>query len=308
MSELPSVGTRVAVRFRLPAGSEPPLSDAVGHLLAVAPVVRVRTKTGEVVEFSPDDVLTVRRLTDVPVRNSQIRAVEHAAALAFPGTEQRWLDGWLLRVGAGATFRANSAIPLEMGASFAAVPAIVDFYVERGRTPLFAVPDRLVSMRDDTPVERENRTLVTELPATLPHRPEIALAADPGPDWLAGYDRDVPVGELTAVLDGQVCFAVGPAGAVARAAITAAPDGTRWVGLSDVRVDAGQRRRGQASAVCAALLAWAVEHGATDGYAQVRDGDDAALGLFTGLGFTPQHRLRYVRTEAIWAGPTTRRR
>lgn len=308
MSELPSVGTRVAVRFRLPAGSEPPLSDAVGHLLAVAPMVRVRTKTGEVVEFAPGDVLTVRRLTDVPVRNSQIRAVEHAAALAFPGIEHRWLDGWLLRAGVGDTFRANSAIPLELGASFASVPAIVDFYVERGLTPLFAIPDRLVSMRDDTTVERENRTLVAELPATLPPRPDVALADSPGPDWLAGYDRDVAVAELAAVLDGRLCFAVGPAGAVARAAITAAPDGTRWVGISDVHVDAGQRRRGQASAVCAALLAWAVEHGATHGYAHVRDGDDAALGLFAGLGFAPQHRFRYVRTEAIWVDPGTRRR
>lgn len=313
MRALPSIGTRVAVRFTLPPGSDPPLSDAVGHLIALEPLVSVRTKTGDVVTFAADDVLTMRRLTDVPVRNSQIRAVEHAAALGFPGTEHEWRDGWLLRAGAGATARANSAIPLEMGASFATVPAIVDWYVARGLTPLFAIPDRLVSLKDDTPAECETRTLVTDLADLAVGAPEpagVVLADTPDDAWLAGYRRDVPAGVLTAVgAGGAVRFAADGA-AVARAAITAAGDGTRWVGISDVHVAADQRRGGHATAVITALLAWAVADGATRGYAQVRDGDEttaAGLGLFTALGFTAQHRCRFVRTEAIWAGPTSRR-
>ena len=97
MPELPAVGTRVSLRYRLPAGSTPPLTDVIGHLLATGPRIRVRTKTGAVVEIAPDDVVAVKELTAAPVRTSQIRATEHAAALAWPGREQCWLNGWLLR-------------------------------------------------------------------------------------------------------------------------------------------------------------------------------------------------------------------
>ena len=76
MISWPDLGTRVTVRYRRPAGSVPPLTDAVGHLLAVDPMVRVRTKTGAVVECAPADVVALRILTDAPVRTSEIRALE----------------------------------------------------------------------------------------------------------------------------------------------------------------------------------------------------------------------------------------
>ena len=100
MIEWPRPGTRVTVRFRRPAGSVPPLTDAVGHLLAVDPLVRIETKTGAVVEFAPADAVALRELTDAPVRTSDIRAFERAAAAAWPGVEQQWRDGWLLRAAA----------------------------------------------------------------------------------------------------------------------------------------------------------------------------------------------------------------
>ena len=97
MTGLPAVGTRVSLRYRRPEGSDPPLTDVIGHLLQTGPRILVRTKTGAVVEIAADDVVAVRALTDAPVRTSQIRAMEHAAALAWPGTEQQWIDGWLVR-------------------------------------------------------------------------------------------------------------------------------------------------------------------------------------------------------------------
>src|SRR6201993_5105903 len=140
----PDLGTRVTVRYRRPAGSVPPLTDAVGHLLAVDPVVRVRTKAGAVVEFAPADVVALRVLTDTPVRASAIRALEQAAAAAWPGVEQSWLDGWLLRAGHGATLSANFAVPLDISAQTGTIPAIVDWYDQRDLTPWLAIPDRLL--------------------------------------------------------------------------------------------------------------------------------------------------------------------
>ena len=67
-------------------------------------------------------------------------------------------------------------------------------------------------------------------------RATVTLAPRPDATWLALYEREVPVDVLTAVVDGDVVFATRDDAAVGRAAITAAPDGTRWAGMSAVRV------------------------------------------------------------------------
>ena len=128
----------------------------------------MRTKTGAVVEIAADDVVAVQALTGAPVRTSQIRAMEHAAALAWPGIEQQWIDGWLLRGARGHTHRANSAVPLGVEAGVDAVPAIVDWYSERGQTPWLAVPDRLLTLPQGVRTSRDGR-----------HGPRPALRASP---------------------------------------------------------------------------------------------------------------------------------
>ena len=123
----------------------PPLTDVIGHLLRNRSAhAACRRKPVRWWRSRADDVVAVRALTAAPVRTSQIRATEHAAALAWPGTEQRWLDGWLLRGAGGHTHRANSAVPLGVEAGMGTVPAIVDWYSQRGQTPWLAVPDRLL--------------------------------------------------------------------------------------------------------------------------------------------------------------------
>ena len=100
--QMPPIGTRVMVRHRLPAGSVPPLTDVIGHLMQTDPTLQVRTKRGDVVAVAVDDVVVIKALGAAPVRTSDIRNLEYAAALAWPGVEQQWLGGWLLRVGPGS--------------------------------------------------------------------------------------------------------------------------------------------------------------------------------------------------------------
>ncbi|ORV19596.1 N-acetylglutamate synthase, CG3035 family [Mycobacterium celatum] len=285
MVSWPDLGTRVTVRYRRPAGSVPPLTDAVGHLLAVAPLVRVRTKSGQVVEFSPDDAVAVRALTDAPVRTSQIRALEHAAALAWPGLEQQWLGGWLLRAGHGASVEVNSAVPLDVSATTGAVPSIVDWYTQRNLTPLLAVPDRLLRLPDAG--EHAHRVLVRDVSTTDPD-PAVRLTTRPDDDWLRCYRGAEPVDVLTAVLDGELAFGLHDR-AAARAAVTDAPDGTRWVGLSAISDDR----------LCEALLAWGASRGATRGYVRVLDDEHAAGSLLESLGFTAHHRGRYLDVHTL---------
>lgn len=295
---LPALGTRVSLRYRLPPGSWPPLTDVIGHLLAVEPLVRVQTKTGAVVEISPDAVVAVKELTAAPLRSSQIRATEHAAALAWPGIEQQWLGGWLLRAAGGKTHRANSAVPLGVQAVAGTLPAIVDWYDERGLTPWLSVPDRLLRLPTDLVPHLETVVMVRDVAADI-HDVDVTLASRPDETWRRVYQRDVPVDLLTAVVDGEVAFATRADAAVGRAAVTGAPDGTRWVGLSAMRVAEEQRRRGHAGALCSALLAWGVAHGAARAYVQVLVDNTAGIRLFEQLGFTAQHRSRYVDARSL---------
>ncbi|MGA7053944.1 MAG: GNAT family N-acetyltransferase [Mycobacterium sp.] len=285
MVSWPAVGTRVTVRYRRPTGSVPPLTDAVGHLLAVAPTVRVRTKTGAVAEFAPDDVVALRVLTDAPVRTSQIRALEHAAAAAWPATEHTWLDGWLLRAGDGATLATNSAVPLDISASADTIPSIVTWYTRRNLTPRLAIPDRLLRLPAGLAAEREEHVLVRDV-----------TAPDSSPEGHANApldnQRDASV-TFAAVIDGELIFGAQPGAAVARAAVTDAPDGTRWVGLSVLRAvdDASERR------LCEALLAWGARRGATRGYLRVENHDSGTTAVARYLGFRMHHRSRYFPAQ-----------
>ncbi|WP_375486607.1 GNAT family N-acetyltransferase [uncultured Mycobacterium sp.] len=294
MLSWPDLGTRVTVRYRRPPGSVPPLTDAVGHLLQIDPVVRVRTKTGAVVQFAPADAVALRVLTDAPVRTSQIRALEHAAALAWPGAEQSWLDGWLVRAGHGVTLAANSAVPLDVSATAGAIPAIVDWYSRRGLTPRLAVPDRLTRLPGG---EHRRRMLVRDVRVT-DLDPSVLLAARPDDEWLRLYDRQVPLDVLTAILDGELAFGRYPDAAVGRAAVTDAPDGTRWVGLSAPRIVTGRH----APALCAALLSWGASRGATRGYIRLSDEVTLAGNVIESLGFTLHHLSRYVTVQPrLWS-------
>ncbi|TQK30357.1 GNAT family N-acetyltransferase [Arthrobacter sp. SLBN-53] len=286
-----SRGSRVSLRYRTSEG----LTDVVGHLQALTPTVIVRPKSGDDVEIDPADVVSVRELSHRPVRNSEIRALEHAAALAWPGTEQHWQDGWLLRAGSGHTSRANSAVPLLFSSSTETLSQIVSWYAGRALPPWLALPERLLPIK--TPGVKPTRVLVHDL-SPAPPLPGVALAAAPDEQWLRIYERDVPPEILTAVIDGTVTFAsVGDA--VGRGAVTTAPDGSRWLGVSCVRVAESARRQGLARGVFAALSAWGAEQGATRAYVQVLEDNAPAQALYESLGFALHHRHRYVRADSL---------
>ena len=104
---------------------------------------------------------------------------------------------------------------------------------------------------------------------------------------------------LTAVVDGDVVFAAMSDRAVGRAAVTSAPDGTRWAGLSAVHVVEKHRREGHARTLCEALLGWAAGRGATRGYVQVLADNAPAIALYESMGFGTQHRVRYVDARTL---------
>ncbi len=291
MPSWPDLETRVTVRYRRPAGSVPPLTDAVGHLLQVEPAVRIRTKVGAVVEIAPADVVAVRALTDTPVRTSQIRAVEHAAAMAQPGFEHRWLSGWFLRAGSGVTLEVNSAVPIAISATLDAIPAIVDWYAQRGFSPRLSAPDRLLPIPGRA--ERWYQLLVRDVGA-IEHETSAELSSRPTKTWLRCQGGNAAVAELTAVVDADVVFGTHLDVVAARATVTDAPDQTRWVGVSALRLIDTSQDQVAARQLIVTLLAWGAQRGASRAYLRVCDGDVAVGQLADSLGFTLHHRGRYV--------------
>lgn len=292
---LPGLGTRVAIRSRRPPGSVPPFTDTVGELVAAAPTVQVLHKSGAVVDISVDDVVSVRVLPPVPVLNRDIRSMQRAAALAWPGLEHQWLDGWFVRASDGHTRRANSAVPLDHSASSRALGELDAWYTERGLPTLLCLPDRLIHPPDDLGTSDETVVMVRD----LDNAGTDTLPAEPSADWLAlhGDNHPLVVPVLTAVVDGTLGFAAiaseGSTAAIARGAVT-----ENWLGISAVRVAENQRRRGLAAQVCDILLGWGAALGARRAYVQVRADNAAALALYPTLGFTEQHRYRYAQIRA----------
>jgi GNAT superfamily N-acetyltransferase len=280
----------------LPAGSVPPLTDVIGHLEATGPTLRVRTKRGDVVDVAAADVVAIKALAAAPLRTGDIRNLEHAAALAWPGVEQQRLGGWLLRFGRGNTRRANSAVPLDVPTD-SDVSAIIDWYAARAVAPLIAAPDRLFRIPPGVPIDAE--TLVMTSDVTAQHVSAVTIEARPDDEWLRLYRRDVPVDVLTAVVDGELAFATSGGAAVGRGAVTESRDGTRWVGLSAVHVAETERLRGLARELCSALLAWGAQRGATRAYVQVLADNTAATGLYESMGFSVHHRSRYVDARSL---------
>ena len=67
-----------------------------------------------------------------------------------------------------------------------------------------------------------------------------------------------------------------------------------WLGVTAVEVAPSHRRRGLATAVLAALGAWARSHGATQAYLQVATDNDVARVMYERSGFTAHHTYRYL--------------
>ncbi|MBJ8339627.1 GNAT family N-acetyltransferase [Antrihabitans sp. YC3-6] len=306
MTTDPSVGSRVVLRYRLPEGYSHPMTDVIGELLSLDPPT-VRTANGETVRIAADRVVALKTLGPRPIRTSEIRNLEIAAADGWPGTEQEWVDGWLLRSGAGFTGRANSAAPLETSADTSSLGTIGKWYADRGLGVRLLLPDRLGTVPPGWQTWDEVHVLAADIAnVPLPDGPAMAtITKEPGSDWLSlyRYRGSVPPPEaievLTAVRSGVLGFGqLGGVGgyplAIARAAVTTAPDGRRWVGLTAVEVAKEHRRHGLGTLLCARMIRWGKEQGATHAYLQVAVDNRPAVAMYRAIGFMEHHRYRYA--------------
>ncbi|WP_167478355.1 N-acetylglutamate synthase, CG3035 family [Nocardia arthritidis] len=310
------LGRRVVLRYLLPAGYPQSMTDVIGELISLDPPT-VRAADGSVVSVAYDRVVALKALGPRPIRTGEIRALESAAAYAWPGIEQAWIDGWLVRAGHGYTRRANSAVPLGNSDGPAVLAAetvrrIGEWYGARGLPPQLALPDRLAQTPPGWQAGEEVQVLAIDIENfVLPQGPSmVRVAPELDEAWLrlyrtqggavAAQEFSVPVEVIAAVHDGAVGFAslgLPEPIAVGRGAITTASDGRRWIGLTCVAVSVDHRRRGLGTLVCAELIRWGSKNGATHAYLQVESYNTGAIALYRDMGFLEHHTYRYATPD-----------
>jgi ribosomal protein S18 acetylase RimI-like enzyme len=236
--------------------------------------------------------------------DAAIAGLEACAFAAWPALRSATAAGWLVRVSAGQSKRANSANPLpgacgvedvlgEVAAVFAAagVPAIFRL------TPLAPPGSDAVLEAAGYQLEQPSWVMTAQtgyLPAVASLRIEPAASAE----WLAGIAAldggkanpehaaiaraiRLPAAFATLTEDGA---AVGYGLAVA--------DGSR-TGLFDIVVASQARGRGLGRVLTQGLMAWGRGQGADTAWLQVRDCNAAARALYRSLGFADAYPYHY---------------
>lgn len=330
------VGDRIVVRRKL-VGTPGLVGDIIGHVVNVQPLVVRPQKVGgwpsdkEPIEVPDEQIVIVRRMPARTVRNADIRHLEHAAALAFPGHDHRWsADGsWLLRQGDSITERSNSAIPLGPAAGFAPVPLeeIRAFYDSHREPVILAIPERIGRVAqqlvdahpDHWHLSEEILAMSTRLdlaspagptdrpaePTDLPEGYRFEVLDEPTAEWLSLYHfRGTPLPAdalrlLHSTIEGSLSFGTifGPEGhvvAITRATLTESEDGKTWLGLSAVEVHAEHRGQGLGQAIVQRVMDWGRGRGATQAYLHVLASNTPAVSLYERCGFVEHHRIRYA--------------
>ncbi len=233
--------------------------------------------------------------------------LERLAARTWRGLEEQPYGDWVLRAGGGFTGRANSVLvvgepPVPLTE---AVAEVTRWYAARGLQPRAQVPSPGAEAADAAfdaagwDRSEHNHVLVASLADWAEPAVRVDLAPSPDDAWLLGYRyRGTPLPPVARQIlvhaDEPVFASVrcspspAPLAAVARGVLE---DG--WLCVTAVTVDDGHRRRGLATAVMAALGAWARERGGHSCVLQVASSNGDALALYERLGFTEHHRYHY---------------
>lgn len=280
-------------------------------------MLRIRPDRGsDRLEVAEPDVVAVKAVPARTVTRRDVRDLESAAVHGWQALETEWLGGWLLRAAGGFTGRANSCMPLDdPGRPLPdAVAHVERWYRDRGLIPAFQVPEPLgvtlgpvLDARGWPPLE--DRTLV--MTATIDDArgaardglPPVRVDARPDDAWLAGYHYrggDLPAHAVDVLVNAtSVGFAsVDEAGirvAIARGAVSDAPSGRRWLGVTAVEVAPSARRRGLGSHIVAGLAEWAAGLGAQEAYLQVAEPNAPAQAAYRRVGFAEHHAYHYRR-------------
>ncbi|MCB0210406.1 MAG: GNAT family N-acetyltransferase [Anaerolineae bacterium] len=239
------------------------------------------------------------------------KPIEEASLNAWPALRRMVVDGWLVRFSEGYTRRANSVNPLYGGQM--AVEDKIRFceqlYAERQLPCVFKItpfvqPNALDALLDRLGYQKEAPTSVQTLDlATFTSETPVSTLYqqhDPTNLWVETYARMNSVaarniGPLKAILDHiapPACYVMLLDNGQPVACGLGVREGDK-VGLFDIVTEPSQRGKGLGQQLIAAILAWALNHGAQTAYLQVMLNNAAALRLYEKLGFREIYQYWY---------------
>ena len=237
--------------------------------------------------------------------------IEDAGLNASAPTQQRWLDGWIVRLSPGKAKRARCVNAVAAGRTplaerlaacerlyaGAALPLIV-------RITPFTLPMELDDLLEAQGLRRFDDTRVmvlADLPLAVESLP-AGLSLEPiGPEPFAhrvGGFRGSPLSQRQAHAERLVsspvpfrAFELKEHGLPVACGQFALEDDL--VGLYDVYTASAARGRGLAGHLCKHLLAHARSQGARHGYLQVEGDNHAARAVYHRLGYTDGYAYHY---------------
>jgi ribosomal protein S18 acetylase RimI-like enzyme len=243
--------------------------------------------------------------------DTAIRALEERAFNAWPALRSAHCNGWLLRFSEGLTRRANSVNALAPTGHFLDTLDLAESLYGRLRLPTIFRLSPLAGDEPDSTLHRagyrradETHVMTGTLEEHLRIDPDVEIETQPTPSWSAGFATANGISPaMRGVHDRMLTSILMPAGyaTVMRegkpVAYGLAVVERGMVGLFDIVTVPDARRCGAGRLLVKSLLSWGRSQGATAAYLQVLGTNEAARGLYGGLGFQVAYLYHYrIRT------------
>lgn len=247
----------------------------------------------------------------------EITFYEELQCNAFPALQNVMYDGWSVRFGGGFTYRVNCAnamypetLPAREKAEY-----VEKMYRESGLSmSIFKLHEGMDKQQLEDcgrvldemgyQTERDGNIFVCDLkdyPRNV--HTEVTVESVMTDEWLDGFltmngTADEQRAAAAAMLK-NIHYPIAAASIVENGKMVACGLGVierGHVGLYDIYVDAGYRRRGLGGDICTAIMNYGREQGCSTAYLQVLSDNHGARALYRQLGYTETYEY-WFRTK-----------
>lgn len=248
-----------------------------------------------------------------------IEIIEEALLNSMPALQTVLLDGWVLRLSRGYTYRSNCVCPLRCssGSDTGAKVRLCEKLFDANRIPpVFKVTPVLQKGLAELLLSQDYRDVKTVIAMRCPLETPAALSGTkiecaPAPDeqWLEASCRLTGIAAPGLEEVHRRCVRnIAVAGVFVRAVADGKTVGCGYgtaergyAGIYDLHVDGAYRRRGIGTDVCRAILRFGREQGARYGYLIVNSRNRNAISLYSGMGFSPLYEYHFYCKESPYS-------